>query len=116
MQAASSATPSTFTSGHVTSSANLETPSTPEPYSAIEDPYLVGEAAASRARSARLYREKCLRGEEGLRYEERSWNFMVAQMADWEERDRCWRRFKDVAGGIGMGRKGWALRRLGSRV
>jgi hypothetical protein len=52
----------------------------------LEDPYLVGEEAANRARAQRVYREMCLRGEEATIYDSRSWEFMINQMADWEER------------------------------
>lgn len=64
--------------------ANLGSSS--EPASPLEDPYLVGEEAASRARAQRVYREMCLRGEEAAVYDSRSWEFMIIQMADWEER------------------------------
>lgn len=47
--------------------------SSAEPVSPLEDPYLVGEVAASRARAQRVYREMCLRGEEASGYESRSW-------------------------------------------
>jgi len=60
--------------------------SSSEPVSPLEDPYLVGEEAASRARAQRVYREMCLRGEEAAVYDNRSWEFMILQMADWEER------------------------------
>lgn len=69
-----------------------------EPVSPLEDPYLVGEEAASRARAQRVYREMCLRGEETTRYETRSWDFMMGQMADWEERDQSWRNFRARVG------------------
>jgi len=60
----------------------------------LEDPYLVGEEAARRARAQRVYREMCLRGEEAAIYESRSWDFMWAQMADWEERRTEWNNFR----------------------
>lgn len=68
------------------------------PLSPLEDPYLVGEEAAGRARAQRIYREMCLRGEEAVRYEGKAWEFMLAQMADWEERERSWRRFREQVG------------------
>jgi hypothetical protein len=68
------------------------------PLSPLEDPYLVGEEAAEQARTQRIYREMCLRGEEAVRYEGKAWEFMLAQMADWEERERSWRRFREQVG------------------
>jgi hypothetical protein len=84
-------------------------PPSPEPLIPQEDPDLVGELAAARARSSRLYRERCLRGEE-FRQEGRTWDFMFAQMADWEERDRSWRGFHEQ-----VGRTKLLGRRLGLR-
>ncbi|KAF2002374.1 hypothetical protein P154DRAFT_148110 [Amniculicola lignicola CBS 123094] len=72
--------------------------SSAEPLNPLEDPYLVGEVAAMRARSQRVYREMCLRGEEAVRHESRSWDFMVGQMADWEERGRSWSNFRQRVG------------------
>lgn len=72
--------------------------SSSEPLNPLEDPYLVGEEAATRARRARVYREMCLRGQETQKYESRSWEFMLGQMADWQERDRSWRNFKSRVG------------------
>lgn len=65
-----------------------------EPTNPLEDPYLVGEEAARRARAQRVYREMCLRGEEAAVVESRSWDFMWGQMADWEERRREWNSFR----------------------
>jgi hypothetical protein len=65
-----------------------------DPANPLEDPYLVGEEAASRARAQRVYREMCLRGEEATIYESRSWDFMWGQMADWEERQKNWNNFR----------------------
>lgn len=50
-----------------------------------EDPALVGEAAAARARQQRLYREACLRHDDSVRLvqESKTWDFMLSQMADW---------------------------------
>lgn len=61
--------------------------------SPLEDPYLVGETAARRAKSARVYREMCLRGEDAILYEGRTWDFMLIQTVDWEERERSWKNF-----------------------
>jgi hypothetical protein len=68
------------------------------PFSPLEDPYLVGEEAARRARTQRVYREMCLRGEEAQRYESRSWDFMHSQMADWEERQQSWSGYRRRVG------------------
>lgn len=83
---------------------------TSQPLNPLEDPYLVGEAAAERARAQRVYREMCLNGEEGLRVESRSWDFMFNQMADWEERGQSWRGFRERIGGTKL-----LGRRLGLR-
>lgn len=82
----------------------------PGPTNPLEDPYLVGEEAAGRARAQRIYREMCLRGEETARYESRAWEFMLGQMADWEDRDRSWARFREQ-----VGRTKLLGRRLGLR-
>jgi len=71
----------------------------------------VGEEAATRARDQRLYRERCLRGEEALRNENKGWDFMMAQMADWEERERSWMRFRESV--RGPGRRTMLARRIG---
>ncbi|KAK2075056.1 hypothetical protein P8C59_009214 [Phyllachora maydis] len=57
----------------------------------LEDPYLVGEEAAARARRERLAREN---GDAILIREDRRWDFLLAQMNDWEERQRSWTRFR----------------------
>lgn len=72
--------------------------SSSEPINPLEDPYLVGEEAAGRARAARVYREMCLRGEETTRYESRSWDFMWGQMSDWDERQKSWTSFRKRVG------------------
>ena len=65
-----------------------------EPLSPLEDPELVGTAAASAARERRLYMTKCINGREALRQENKTWDFMLGQMADWTERERSWDGFK----------------------
>ncbi|PSN69166.1 hypothetical protein BS50DRAFT_334621 [Corynespora cassiicola Philippines] len=95
-------TPSASTSP-TASSSNVSTypvqvGSSSEPVSPLEDPYLVGEDAARRARTARVYREMCLRETETNRHESRSWDFMYGQMADWEDRDKSWRGFRHRVG------------------
>jgi hypothetical protein len=84
-----------------------------EPHNPMEDPALVGETAAARAKEQRLYRENCMRdSREALRYESKSWDFMLAQMVDWDEREQSWNKFrKEVAGG----RRKMLARRIGFR-
>ncbi|KAF2242938.1 hypothetical protein BU26DRAFT_121911 [Trematosphaeria pertusa] len=105
-------------SGHSPTSSSTDVSTYPvqvgsssDPFSPLEDPYLVGEVAANRARAQRVYREMCLRGEEASRYESRSWDFMWGQMADWEERDRSWTNFRKRVGPAKM-----LGRRLGLRA
>ncbi|KAI0013808.1 hypothetical protein F4779DRAFT_294161 [Xylariaceae sp. FL0662B] len=53
----------------------------------LEDPHLVGEEAAARARSARLAREN---GDDILYQEEKRWDWFLTQMKERDERDRGW--------------------------
>ena len=87
---------STSASSPTASSTNLATsyPVQVGVLSPLEDPYLVGEEAAGKARRARVYREMCLRGEEAKHHEGRSWDFMFGQMSDWEERNKSWGNFR----------------------
>lgn len=105
----------------------------------LEDPYLVGEEAAARARRERLAREN---GDDVLIREDRRWDFFLgksstcsgshlfalqdfdtdgvlstrlAQMSDWEERERSWNKFrretelKQSRGRLGgLSRRFWA--------
>ena len=87
-QASSSATPS--------SSFPADIPTAP--FSPLEDPYLVGESAAAQARAQRIYREMCLRSDEACKNEGKSWDFLLAQMVDWDERERSWTRFRQDVG------------------
>ncbi|KAI0467462.1 hypothetical protein F4859DRAFT_518157 [Xylaria cf. heliscus] len=57
----------------------------------LEDPYLVGEEAAARARHERLARK---RGEDVLIREDRRWDWWLAQMRSIEERERDWNSFR----------------------
>ncbi|KAH8157520.1 hypothetical protein CIB48_g10735 [Xylaria polymorpha] len=57
----------------------------------LEDPYLVGEEAAARARNERLARKH---GEDVLIREDRRWDWWLAQMRDIEERERGWNAFR----------------------
>lgn len=95
--ASTSSLASSSTSSLVSSASSARTTPPPDepPLNPREDPALVGELAASRAKAQRLYREMCMSGrEEGLRHEGRTWDFMLAQMADWEDRGRSWNRFR----------------------
>jgi len=56
-----------------------------------EDPYLVGEEAAERNRQERLKREN---GYQVLELEDKRWDWLLAQMSDWEERDKSWKKFR----------------------
>ena len=56
----------------------------------LEDPELVGEEAADRARRDRLRRE----GDEVLLREDKRWDWMLAQMEDWEVREKSWKSFR----------------------
>ncbi|KAI8632837.1 hypothetical protein F5Y19DRAFT_331802 [Xylariaceae sp. FL1651] len=57
----------------------------------LEDPYLVGEEAAARARRERLARKH---GDEILIREDRRWDWWHAQMRDVDERERSWNAFR----------------------
>ncbi|KAI0130211.1 hypothetical protein BJ170DRAFT_306491 [Xylariales sp. AK1849] len=59
-----------------------------------EDPYLVGEEAAARARRERLAREGAAFGDEVLAKEDRRWDWFLTQMNDWDERSASWREFE----------------------
>ncbi|KAI0415696.1 hypothetical protein F5X98DRAFT_209685 [Xylaria grammica] len=57
----------------------------------LEDPYLVGEEAAARARNERLARK---RAEDILIHEDRHWDIWLDQMRDVEDRERSWNAFR----------------------
>ncbi|KAH8171747.1 hypothetical protein LIA77_08514 [Sarocladium implicatum] len=57
----------------------------------LEDPYLVGEQAAAEARRDRLRREN---GDEILIREDRQWDWLLAQMETWEQRERSWAKYQ----------------------
>ena len=63
----------------------------------LEDPHLVGHEAAARAKAQRLYMRRC-NDEEALRQENKTWDFMLAQMADWKEREKSWEKFRREVG------------------
>jgi hypothetical protein len=62
-------------------SAAQQTPANPPPLLPLEDPELVGEAAARRAREQRQYRESVLAG-----YDDGGWKFWVAEVEGWGPR------------------------------
>jgi hypothetical protein len=93
----SSTSSTTPTSPHSSSASTTiqPPPSTDIPVSPHEDPILVGPLAAARARSQRLYREMIVRDPARvLAQESHSWDFILAQSADWEERQRTWKQFQ----------------------
>ncbi|KAK6072706.1 hypothetical protein SCUP234_02894 [Seiridium cupressi] len=57
----------------------------------LEDPHLVGEEAAARARRERLARET---GEDILIKEDRRWDWFLGQMKDWDARRESWQQFE----------------------
>lgn len=57
----------------------------------LEDPYLVGEEAAAKARSERLARQN---GDDVLIREDRHWDWFLGQTRDVEERERGWNSFR----------------------
>lgn len=74
-------------------------PNSPSPANLLEDPHLVGVDAAMQARTEREQREMVTKREQTRQLEDRSWDFMASQMADWEERDRSWNSFRTRVGG-----------------
>lgn len=75
----------------------------------LEDPYLVGEVAATRARQERISRES---GDDILEREDRQWDWFLAQMKDWDERERSWVRYRRE---VDTGHRKKLLRRIGGR-
>ncbi|KAF7552078.1 hypothetical protein G7046_g7537 [Stylonectria norvegica] len=75
----------------------------------LEDPYLVGEEAAARARRERLARES---GDDILIREDRQWDWFLASMKDWDERERSWKNFRRE---VDMSHRKKLLRRIGGR-
>lgn len=70
----------------------------PMPISPHEDPDLVGVVAAKAAREKRLFFKRCASEREALKQESKSWDFMLSQMADWNERERSWEKFRNEVG------------------
>lgn len=95
---------SSVSSSPSTAASSVSEPGSP-PFSPREDPALVGETAAARAKAQRLYRETCMRGAEGMKHESQSWDFMLGQMTDWDERERSWTQFRREVT-VGKGRLG----------
>jgi hypothetical protein len=84
---------------------------TETPFCPLEDPKLVGEAAAARAKESRLYRENAMRDPlEALRHENKGWDFMLSQMKDWDEREQSWNNFRKD---LNCGRRLKLARRIG---
>ncbi|KAF5005171.1 hypothetical protein FDECE_8364 [Fusarium decemcellulare] len=75
----------------------------------LEDPYLVGEVAATRARQERIARES---GDDILLREDRQWDWFLARMRDSDERERNWTRFRRE---VDSGGRKKLLRRIGGR-
>ncbi|CEJ82848.1 hypothetical protein VHEMI02894 [[Torrubiella] hemipterigena] len=63
----------------------------PAPLRPLEDPYLVGEAAAAAEKRERLAREA---RDDILLIEDRHWDWFLATMNDWDERERSWAKFR----------------------
>ncbi|KAI1816129.1 hypothetical protein GGS20DRAFT_583787 [Poronia punctata] len=74
----------------------------------LEDPYLVGEEAAARARRERLARKH---GEDVLILEDRRWDLWLGQMNDINQRERSWNAFRASVENRNSRRK--PLRRFG---
>ncbi|KAM3498142.1 hypothetical protein MY10362_008529 [Beauveria mimosiformis] len=81
-----------------------------ETFRPLEDPYLVGEQAAAEARRERLAREG---PRTTLQQEERQWDWLLAQMSGWEERERSWTRIRGEADALQRRR---LSRRAGPRI
>ncbi|CAK7206796.1 hypothetical protein SEUCBS139899_009602 [Sporothrix eucalyptigena] len=62
------------------------------PFRPLEDPYLVGETAARRARAERLARENLAHGEDALHREDRRWDWFLGQVKNRHGSGRLRRR------------------------
>lgn len=116
--ASSARTSPQSTSVRASAHSSASSPASPTPveapFSPLEDPALVGEVAAARAKSSRLYRETAMRDPlEALRNENKSWDFMHHQMTDWEARDQSWTNFRKAVSG---GRRMKLARRIGIKI
>ncbi|CAK7566846.1 MAG: hypothetical protein SEPTF4163_004800 [Sporothrix epigloea] len=63
----------------------------------MEDPYLVGETAARRARAERLTRESLAHGEDALHREDRRWDWFLGQVKNRHGNGRLRRRMDSSA-------------------
>lgn len=72
----------------------------------LEDPYLVGEEEARRARERRIAREAGALSEAdgGREREGRRWDWFLGQVREWDERDRRSPLGAGGAAGSGLGR------------
>ncbi|KAH7379579.1 hypothetical protein BKA66DRAFT_571396 [Pyrenochaeta sp. MPI-SDFR-AT-0127] len=109
-------TPTAFNSATAPQPPISVFPSSPIPQSPanlLEDPNLVGTEAAKQARSEREHREMTARREQTMQLEDRSWDFMMSQMTDWEEREKNWSVFRNrVEDRRAKGfRRRWGLKR-----
>ncbi|KAI3395563.1 hypothetical protein diail_1225 [Diaporthe ilicicola] len=78
----------------------------------LEDPYLVGEVAAARARRERLARENV---DDVLHREDRSWDWFLGQVNEREERSTSsWRPFRRDTTGMHSGSRVKLARRVGA--
>ncbi|MCJ1485820.1 hypothetical protein MMC06_005995 [Schaereria dolodes] len=85
------------------------------PITPLEDPDLVGHEAAARARERRIYMSRSHTDAEAMKQENKTWDFMLAQMADWKERERSWEQFRrEVSRGGMLGRRIGLGRRRGT--
>ncbi|KAI1049935.1 hypothetical protein LB506_001447 [Fusarium annulatum] len=78
----------------------------------LEDPYLVGEVAAARARTERLARES---GDDILLREDRQWDWFLARMRDSDDRQRNWTPTNPYRREVEAGSRKKLLRRIGGR-
>lgn len=107
-------TPVSASMSNMSSSESPMMANTPEsrvPYSPAEDADLVGESAAATARRQRQSRERgVIDRRDALGGENRSWDFTMVQMKDWEGRGQSWNNFrKDMV----TSKRGKLARRLG---
>ncbi|KAI6778110.1 uncharacterized protein J7T54_001530 [Emericellopsis cladophorae] len=109
---ASSAAAAAAASAHRRTLSAAHGSSSPRPVSRpLEDPYLVGEEAASRAKQERLARERA--GDDVLVREDQHWDWLLAQMKTWDERERSWARFRRE---MESGHRPKLLHRIGGRI
>ncbi|PSR76927.1 hypothetical protein BD289DRAFT_456852 [Coniella lustricola] len=88
--------------------SGADTPPESERIRPLEDPHLVGEDAARRARNARLAREN----DDILQLEDRRWDWFLAQQRDWDERERSWKQFRRTMSSTSSMSRGRIVRRF----